>query len=133
MSQSDKINLIGVSQGGLLARCYVEKYGQYIKPVHSLITYGTPHMGIYNSFLELKRLNYWKNPYKYDEYLNNNDFLVYINKETLIENGLIKRKQLGVKLLWNWDLKAKLNVVIDKASELAKTAVEKAWGKIELV
>ena len=79
--QSEKINLIGVSQGGLLARCYVEKYGHFIKPVHSLITYGTPHMGVYSSFLELKRLNYWKNPYKYDEYLNDNDFLAYLNND----------------------------------------------------
>lgn len=79
--QSEKINLIGVSQGGLLARCYVEKYGHNIKPVHSLITYGTPHMGIYSSFLELKRLNYWKNPFKYQEYLDNNDFLTYINND----------------------------------------------------
>ena len=41
--QSEKINLIGVSQGGLLARCYVEKYGHFIKPVHSLITWNTTH------------------------------------------------------------------------------------------
>lgn len=79
--KSDKINLIGVSQGGLLSRCYVEKYANFIKPVHSLITYGTPHMGIYNSWLELKRLEYWKNPFKYQEYLENNDFLAYINND----------------------------------------------------
>ena len=79
--KSEKINLLGVSQGGLLARCYVERYSDLIKPVHSLITYGTPHMGIYNSFIELKRLEYWKDPFKYQEYLQTNDFLAYINNE----------------------------------------------------
>ena len=81
--KSEKINLLGVSQGGLLARCYVEKYSNLVKPVHSLITYGTPHMGIYNSLIELKRLEYWKNPFKYQEYLQTNDFLAYINNERL--------------------------------------------------
>tara|TARA_B100001093_G_scaffold506234_1_gene564839 strand:+ start:94 stop:897 length:804 start_codon:yes stop_codon:yes gene_type:complete len=79
--ESKKINIIGVSQGGLLARCYVEKYSSYIKPVNSLITYGTPHMGVYIPWINLKRLEYWKDPYNYHEYLNNNDFLVYINNE----------------------------------------------------
>ena len=79
--KSEKINLLGVSQGGLLARCYVEKYSKFIKPVHSLITYGTPHMGIYSSWIELKRLEYWKNPFKYQEYLENNDFLAYLNND----------------------------------------------------
>ena len=81
--KSDKINLLGLSQGGLLARCYVEKYSNLVKPVHSLITYGTPHMGIYNSLIELKRLEYWKNPFKYQEYLQTNNFLAYINNERL--------------------------------------------------
>jgi pimeloyl-ACP methyl ester carboxylesterase len=79
--ESDKINLIGVSQGGLLARCYVEKYANSIKPVHSLITYGAPHMGIYISWIDLSKLEYWKNPFKYQEYLDNNDFLAYINND----------------------------------------------------
>ena len=79
--QTEKINLIGVSQGGLLARCYVEKYSNGIIPVHALITYGSPHMGIYNNFLELKRLNYWKNPFNYQDYLDNNNFLAYINND----------------------------------------------------
>lgn len=56
-----------------------------------------------------------------------------VNKETLLENGLIRKKQLGVKLLWKGELKAKLDVVINKASESATKAVEKAWGKVELI
>ena len=76
-----KINILGVSQGGLIARCYLEKYSDTIKPIHSLITYGTPHMGIYTSWIELKNLEYWKNPFQYDEYLLDNKFLKYINNE----------------------------------------------------
>ena len=76
-----KINILGVSQGGLIARCYLERYSDSIQPVHSLITYGTPHMGIYTSWIELKKLEYWKNPFKYDEYLLDNKFLKYINNE----------------------------------------------------
>ena len=76
-----KINIIGVSQGGLIARCYVEKYSHDVNLVNSLITYGTPHMGIYNEKINLSPLEYWKNPYKYEEYLHNNDFLVFLNNE----------------------------------------------------
>lgn len=54
-----------------------------------------------------------------------------ITKEVLLENGVIRKKVLWVKLLWNGELKSKLTVVVDKASTSAKEAVEKAWGKIE--
>ena len=92
--KSEKINLLGVSQGGLLARCYVEKYSHLVKPVHSLITYGTPHMGIYNSFIELKRLEYWKNPFKYQEFLQTNDFLAYINNERFHTDTKLYRENI---------------------------------------
>ena len=55
-----------------------------------------------------------------------------INKETLLENKVIRDKNLEVKLLWNGELKAKLTVVVDRASTTAKEAVEKAWGKIDV-
>lgn len=92
--KSDKINLLGISQGGLLARCYVEKYSNVVKPVHSLITYGTPHMGIYNSLIELKSLEYWKDPFKYQDYLQNNDFLAYINSERLHNDVQLYKQNL---------------------------------------
>ena len=56
-----------------------------------------------------------------------------INKEVLLENGLISKKSNPIKLLAKWELKSKLNIVVNKASASAKDAVEKAWGKIELV
>ena len=100
-----RINLIGISQGGLLARCYVEKYSHIVNPVHSLITYGSPHMGIYADWLNLNYLEYWKNPYKYDEYLKTNDFLVYLNNEKNHPNyELYKNNMLGLAnfaMIWS--------------------------------
>ena len=54
-----------------------------------------------------------------------------VDKEVLLENKLVRRKSLGVKLLWNWKLASKIDVVVDKASSSAVKAVEKAWGKVE--
>lgn len=54
-----------------------------------------------------------------------------INKEVLIENKVVRRKKLPIKLLWNWVLTVKVDVIVDKASATAKEAVEKAWGKLE--
>ncbi len=55
-----------------------------------------------------------------------------VNKEVLLENGIIAKKRWAVKLLWNGELTKKLNVVVDKASATAIEALEKAWGKLEL-
>tara|TARA_B110000858_G_scaffold198523_1_gene266185 strand:- start:9483 stop:10298 length:816 start_codon:yes stop_codon:yes gene_type:complete len=77
----ERINIIGISQGGLLARCYVEKYSHLNKHVNSLITYGSPHMGVYSKVMKIPWLEYWKDPFAYDKYLETNDFLVYINNE----------------------------------------------------
>lgn len=49
-----------------------------------------------------------------------------INKEVLLENGVITKKSLPVKLLGQGELKAKVSVDVDLASASAKTAVEKA-------
>lgn len=81
-----KINILGISQGGLIARCYVEKYSHLINSVNSLITIGTPHMGIFNKEINISSLEYWKNPYQYNEYLEFNDFLVYINNDKYHDN-----------------------------------------------
>ena len=55
-----------------------------------------------------------------------------INKEVLLENKVIRKKNLGVKLLGQGELKAKVTISVDKASKTAAEAVEKAWGKLEL-
>lgn len=54
-----------------------------------------------------------------------------INKEVLLENRIVRRKNLPIKLLGQWELTVKVDVIVDKASASAKEAVEKAWGKLE--
>lgn len=54
-----------------------------------------------------------------------------INKEVLLENRLVRRKSLPIKLLGQWELTIKVDVIVDKASISAKKIVEKAWGKLE--
>jgi len=58
--------------------------------------------------------------------------LTEITLETLVEKNLLKRKNLGIKILGNGELKAKLTVVAVKASETAKTAIEKAGGELKI-
>jgi large subunit ribosomal protein L15 len=55
-----------------------------------------------------------------------------INKEVLLENGLLRKKNLPVKLLGKGELTAKVDVVVDKVSTSAKEAVETKGGTIEL-
>ena len=54
-----------------------------------------------------------------------------INKEVLLENKVVRNKNLPIKLLGQGELTAKVDVVVDRASATAKEAVEKAWGKLE--
>lgn len=54
-----------------------------------------------------------------------------IDKDVLLENRVIRRKNLGVKLLADGELSSKVEVSVDKASASATKAVEKAWGKLE--
>jgi len=60
-------------------------------------------------------------------------WITEINKEVLLENKIIRRKALDVKLLAKGELTAKVTVSIKSASKTAIEAVEKAGGKIELV
>jgi len=55
-----------------------------------------------------------------------------ITKETLIEVGIVTKKNLPVKLLGNGDLKSKITISVDAASQSAKTAVEKAGGTLNI-
>jgi large subunit ribosomal protein L15 len=49
-----------------------------------------------------------------------------INKEVLLENKVIRRKTLPIKLLGQGELTVKVDVTLDKASNMAKEAIEKA-------
>ena len=87
-------NVIALSQGGLLARGYVEKCNKF--PVKTLITWATPHEGvdglgfldvnfdnIYSEFEQeyLSFSGYWKDPSKYQEYLDKAQYLPFMNNE----------------------------------------------------
>ena len=78
---SNGFNFIGVSQGGLLARYYIERCGKY--QVNNLITLVTPHGGVYKKIVgriinmystyvqeHLSIGSYWRDPFNYDEYLD---------------------------------------------------------------
>ncbi|CCI81229.1 50S ribosomal protein L15 [Lactobacillus hominis] len=56
-----------------------------------------------------------------------------VTVETLKNAGLVKKELSGVKLLANGELKSKLTVKVNKASEAAKKAVEAAGGTIEVI
>lgn len=94
-------NFIGMSQGGLLARGYVEYCNKY--PVINLITLASPNGGVYyktsladNYYEQSKQdsfsiSNYWRDPYRYDIYLSNSTYLAQLNQEVIancIQNNL---------------------------------------------
>lgn len=84
-------NFIGMSQGGLLARGYVEYCNKY--PVNNLITLVSPNGGVYyyndiaknfyepNKQEDMSITNYWRDPYRYDIYLTNSTYLPQLNNE----------------------------------------------------
>ena len=85
-------DFIGISQGGLLARGYVERCNSY--PVRNLITLVAPHGGVfwndnknsclmYNDFFQnhLSVASYWRNPTMIETYLTCCAYLPVINNE----------------------------------------------------
>lgn len=58
--------------------------------------------------------------------------ILEINREILLENGVIRNKTAPIKILGKGEISAKVSVVAEKASASAIEAVSKAWGKIEL-
>lgn len=87
----DGFHFLGLSQGGLLARGYTEIYNN--PPVASLVTFGTPHAGVYYYDVPgiYEKYNqehysfagYWKDPFRYDDYISNATYLPIINNERI--------------------------------------------------
>jgi palmitoyl-protein thioesterase len=106
-------NLIGISQGGLLARGYVQKCADF--PVRNLITWVTPHGGvypypdplIYTDAAQSKNSypGYWRDPYQYNNYLTQSAYLADLNNEnpgpysTLYRDRLLSLENLV--LIWS--------------------------------
>lgn len=57
---------------------------------------------------------------------------VTVNEALLIEAGLIRKPYDGVKILATGELTKKLNIEVNKASDAAKAAIEKAGGTLRL-
>ncbi|MEM9616720.1 MAG: 50S ribosomal protein L15 [Pseudomonadota bacterium] len=55
-----------------------------------------------------------------------------VDAEALVEAGVVRRAQDGVRLLGNGKLEAKLDLVVAHASAGAKAAVEKAGGSVAI-
>jgi len=95
-------NFIGMSQGGLLARGYVERCNKY--PVNNLITLVSPHGGVYDIDKAIKNVdmysefiqeqlsfsNYWRDPKKLNEYIKKCSYLPDINNERDFNDGYKK-------------------------------------------
>ena len=91
-------DFIGMSQGGLLARGYVEYCNKY--KVNNLITLVTPHGGVFykNPILNFVKIyspemqakysftNYWRDPINYKLYLENSTYLSALNNEKALNN-----------------------------------------------
>ena len=89
-------DFIGMSQGGLLARGYVEYCNKY--KVLNLITLVSPHGGVFykSPILNFVKIyspemqkkysftNYWRNPIDYELYLDNSTYLAALNNERTI-------------------------------------------------
>ncbi len=55
-----------------------------------------------------------------------------VDKKVLLEAGLIRKKNVPVKVLGDGDLKNKINLVVDAISKTAKEKVEKLGGTVTL-
>ncbi|NUJ98266.1 50S ribosomal protein L15 [Candidatus Gracilibacteria bacterium] len=56
-----------------------------------------------------------------------------IDKQVLIDNNLIGKKNLPIKVLGDGELKSKLLLKVERVSRSAKEAIEKAGGSIEIL
>lgn len=120
-------NFIGMSQGGLLARGYVERCNLY--PVKNLITLVTPHGGEFiktvnvnmytNLFQEhLSIAGYWRDPLNLENYLTKCSYLPILNNE--IETALSLTQKEQIKSLVNFILIWSPNDTVLSPSESGK-------------
>ena len=56
-----------------------------------------------------------------------------VNAESLVEKGLVKKTLDGIKVLGRGEITKKLTVQVNSYSETAKTKIEAAGGKAEVV
>lgn len=133
---TNKINLIGISQGGLTTRCYVERYSNSVEypSVNVLMTMGTPHAGYYDTSTSLKKFEYWKNPFDYEKYLKENDYLADINNEREHEYFNQYRKRIAelAKFILVWSISDTVIKPVD-SSRFEFYDIEKASSTGKLI
>lgn len=56
-----------------------------------------------------------------------------ITPEVLYKNGLIRKKQVPVKILGNGELKSKVNIKVNAVSKTAQEKIEKQGGSVTLL
>lgn len=56
-----------------------------------------------------------------------------ITVETLLEKGLVRKKNLPVKILGNGELKSKVNIKINAISKSAREKIEKVGGTVTVL
>ena len=56
-----------------------------------------------------------------------------VTPQVLLENGLIRKKQIPVKLLGNGELKSKVNIKVNAISKSAREKIEKQGGSVTLL
>jgi palmitoyl-protein thioesterase len=106
-------NMIGISQGGLLARGYVQRCADF--PVRNLITWVSPHGGvypypdpvIYTDAAQAKNSypGYWRDPFQYNNYLTKSAYLADLNNENPGVNSSVYRERVlgldNLVLIWS--------------------------------
>jgi len=138
----DGFNFIAMSQGGLLARGYVEYCNKY--PVMNLITLVSPHGGVFyktdlaDDFYEpskqeeLSISNYWRDPYRYDLYLTNSTYLAELNGE--VNNMVLFDTKLTLDTLKNFVIVWSPNDEVVEPPESAKFSMyDVVEGELQLV
>jgi large subunit ribosomal protein L15 len=67
------------------------------------------------------------------EDLNRFDANTKVDAGVLTEEGLLRKKRLGVKLLGNGKVKHPIAIRVDRASRSAKEKIEAAGGRVEII
>jgi palmitoyl-protein thioesterase len=102
-------DFIGISQGGVIGRGYVQEYNNIEEfKVHTLITLVSPHGGVFDKSLgfinfytkkmqsSLSFSNYWRNPNEIVMYLLHSAFLADANNEKPAKNELYKQNLISL-------------------------------------
>tara|TARA_B100000902_G_C27318979_1_gene923104 strand:+ start:185 stop:637 length:453 start_codon:yes stop_codon:yes gene_type:complete len=66
------------------------------------------------------------------EFITNKKIKGEITKEVLIKNGMAYKNDL-IKILGRGEIKSKINITVDAFSATAKSAIEKAGGKANII